>query len=205
MDKRNLQYEIHTTNAPGHATEIAGDLVTKGAETVVALGGDGTIAEIGMALIGTKTALGIIPAGTGNDYRKSFDIPDDIDDAVEYLVQGKSTPYDAFEVNGETYLNIASMGFDADVVRRASHYKIFGSAAYTLGAIEAAFFAKSHIAQITIDNQTFEKDMLLLAVGCGTHYGGGMNPLPNAKKARWITGYMFNSISGHNKNIKTSA
>ena len=180
FDKKGIEYSVHETTAKGHATKLTKSLIDNGAKLIVAIGGDGTIAEVAKAIYGTDAALGIIPAGTGNDYRRAVGVPDEIENSVEFLLRGKPTPCDAMECNGEIYLNIVSMGFDVDVVERAAKYKFFGSAAYTLAAIDRAFFAKCIDAEITIDGKKIEKNMLLAAVGNGSHYGGGMNSLPTA-------------------------
>lgn len=180
LDDKGVEYSVHETNGPMHATEITKDLIEKGAKKIVAVGGDGTVAEVAKAIYGTDAALGIIPAGTGNDYRRAVGVPDEIDKSVEFLLKGKPTPCDALEVNGEVYLNIISMGFDVEVAKRANNYKIFGSAAYTLAAVDRALFAKNQYATITIDGKEIKKNILLVAIGNGSHYGGGMNSLPTA-------------------------
>jgi len=180
FDEKGVEYTVHETTAPGHATELAKSLVDNGAKLIVAIGGDGTVAEVAKAIYGTDTALGIIPAGTGNDYRRAVGVPDEIENSVEFLLDGKPTACDALEVNGEIYLNIISIGFDVEVARRASRYKIFGSAAYTLAAIDRSLFAKNQYATIVIDGKEIKKNMLLAAIGNGSHYGGGMNSLPTA-------------------------
>ncbi|MBN2878539.1 MAG: diacylglycerol kinase family lipid kinase [Clostridia bacterium] len=180
LDKKNIAYSVHKTEQPGHATEIAKALIAKGEKTIVAVGGDGTVAEVAKAVYGTGAALGIIPAGTGNDYRRAVGVPDEIEKSIDFILNGKPVACDAIECNGEVYLNIVSMGFDVEVVDRASKYKLFGSAAYTLAAIDRALFAKNLYANITIDGKTTRKNILLTAIGNGSHYGGGMNSLPTA-------------------------
>ncbi|MEX1377879.1 MAG: diacylglycerol kinase family protein [Eubacteriales bacterium] len=180
LDEKKVEYKIHTTSYPKHATEIAEKLIADGEKLIVAVGGDGTIAEVAKAVFGTDAALGIIPAGTGNDYKRAVGVPDEIEHSVDFLLNGKPTPCDALDCNGEVYLNIVSMGFDVEVAKRAEKYKIFGSASYTIAAIDRAFSAKGTKAKITIDGEVIEKEILLTAIGNGTHYGGGINSLPAA-------------------------
>ena len=180
LKQRGVEYTVHTTERPKHATEIAKKLIADGERLMVAVGGDGTIAEVAKAVFGTKAALGIIPAGTGNDYKRAVGIPDAVEESVEFLLKGKPTPCDALDCNGEVYLNIVSMGFDVEVAKRAEKYKFFGSASYTLAAIDRAFSAKGTKAKITIDGEVMKKEILLTAIGNGTHYGGGINSLPTA-------------------------
>ena len=180
LDEKKVAYAVHTTEKPGHATQIAKALIEKGSKILVAIGGDGTVTEVARSIYGTDAALGIIPAGTGNDYRRVVGIPDEIEKTVDFLLNGKPTPCDALECNGEICLNIVSIGFDVEVAKRANNYKLFGSAAYTIAAIDRALFAKNQYANITIDGENIRKNILLAAVGNGSHYGGGINSLPTA-------------------------
>ena len=181
LNHRQIPFEVVYTKEPGHATELAKKLGATGeVKAVVAVGGDGTVAEVAAGLLGTGCPLGIVPAGTGNDYRRSLDIPDDTVNALDTILSDKIKHADTVKINGRTFLNIVTVGFDVEVVRRATKYKLFGEASYTFAAIDRAFFAKQSRAKIIIDGKEEEKDFLLFAAGCGAYYGGGMNPLPGA-------------------------
>ena len=181
LNHKKIPFEVVYTKAPGHATDLAAKLAeADDAKAVIAVGGDGTVAEVAAGLLGTECPLGIIPAGTGNDYRRSLDITDDTIGAVDIILANKQKKADTVKINGRTFLNIITVGLDVEVVKRAPKYKFFGEASYTLAAIDRAFFAKSNYAKIIIDGQTEDKEFLLFAAGCGAYYGGGMNPLPGA-------------------------
>ena len=181
LNHKQIPFEVVYTKEPGHATKLAAKLA--GGEdscAVVAVGGDGTVAEVAEGLLGTGCPLGIVPAGTGNDYRRSLDIPDDTINALDVILQDRRRKVDTVNINGRTFLNIVTVGFDVEVVKRAAKYKAFGEASYTLAAIDRAFFAKPNRAQVMIDGEGGEREFLLFAAGCGAYYGGGMNPLPGA-------------------------
>lgn len=191
-----IPFKVYYTNAPDHATEIAKELSGQDVKAVVAVGGDGTVAEVAAGLMDTDCPMGIIPAGTGNDYRRNFGIPDDIIGAVDVLLQENIKQVDTVTINGQTFLNIITVGFDVEVVKRAERYKVFGQMAYTLGAIEGAFWSKPNKAKFTIDDEEFEKEFLLFAAGCGAYYGGGMNPLPGANPFDGMLDFcMIDSVS----------
>ncbi len=181
LNHNKIPFEVVYTKEPGHATELAAHYA-KDPETkaVIAVGGDGTVAEVAAGLLDTECPMGIIPGGTGNDYRRCFSIPSDISEAIDIVLSGSVRNADTVKINGRTFLNIVTVGFDVEVARRSVAYRMFGSASYTLAAIEQAFFAKPNRAQITIDGVTEEKDFLLFAAGCGAYYGGGINALPGA-------------------------
>jgi YegS/Rv2252/BmrU family lipid kinase len=181
LNHKHIPFEVIYTKEPGHATELASKLAKDNdTEAVIAVGGDGTVAEVAAGLLDTKCPMGILPGGTGNDYRRSFGIPNDIKDAVDIVLSGSQRLADTVKINGRTFLNIITVGFDVEVVRRAPFYGIFGAASYTFAAIDRAFFARPNRAEFTIDGKSEEKEFLLFAAGCGAYYGGGMNPLPGA-------------------------
>ncbi len=181
LNHSKIPFEVVYTKEPGHATELAKHFAQNpDTKAVVAVGGDGTIAEVAAGLLDTDCAMGIIPGGTGNDYRRCFGISNDVKDAVDIILSGSARNADTVKINGNTFLNITTVGFDVEVVRRSQSYRMFGAASYTLAAIERAFFAKPNRAQITMDGVTEEKEFLLFAAGCGAYYGGGINALPGA-------------------------
>ena len=77
LDKDKFQYSIVYTERVGHATQLAKDAVNKKVDIIVAVGGDGSVHEVGTALIGTKTKLAILPAGSGNGLARHLKIPMD--------------------------------------------------------------------------------------------------------------------------------
>src|SRR5271157_1979417 len=70
-----FDFQVKFTEGPGHGTLLAKEAVAMGTDVVVAVGGDGTVNEIGQALVGSETALGIIPTGSGNGLARHLKIP----------------------------------------------------------------------------------------------------------------------------------
>ena len=179
LDSHQVSYDVAYTVGPGHATELA-QLAAKEGQTVIAVGGDGTLSEIAKGLKHTDGVMGILPGGTGNDYRHSLNIPSDPLAAMNIIMDGYQKKVDTVDFDGRTCVNIVSMGFDVDVLRRSKRYRFTGHSAYTFAAIEAAFFSKCQSAKITVDDEVYHQPFLLMALGCGTYYGGGMKALPKA-------------------------
>ena len=75
IDKSVFDYEIVYTAYSGHATVLAAKACSEGADVVVAVGGDGTVNEVGRAIINTETAMGIIPCGSGNGLARHLLLP----------------------------------------------------------------------------------------------------------------------------------
>lgn len=182
MEENHLRYEIILTTQPGEATNIAYEMVDN-FPIVIAVGGDGTVNEVARGLINRKKGkLGIIPAGTGNDLSKSLGLSLDENKALQAIINGNSKNMDIGLVNNNLFLNIASVGFDAEVVRNVEGIKkrIKGKVAYILGVIVTLFSFKKQEMILEMDGQVFKRNMVLLAVGNGGYYGGGMNILPMA-------------------------
>jgi diacylglycerol kinase (ATP) len=113
LDKNIYLPEIHYTEYAGHATKIAAEAVNQQIPFVVAIGGDGTVNEVGKALINTKTALGIIPTGSGNGLARELEIPMKPAKAIESLNTPINKQIDVCFVNETPFFCTAGVGFDA--------------------------------------------------------------------------------------------
>jgi YegS/Rv2252/BmrU family lipid kinase len=113
-------YATALTRAAGHATELAREAAAAGADVVLAVGGDGTVNEVARGLVGTATALGIVPVGSGNGLARALRVPLQPARALEALERGEVRPIDVGRLNGRLFLNVAGTGFDA-VVGHAFH------------------------------------------------------------------------------------
>lgn len=183
MKENKIDYEILITKKPKDATKLAYDTECK---IVVAVGGDGTINEVAKGLIRKKSGiLGIIPAGTGNDFSKTLDISQNPIEALDIIIKGKTIKVDTGIANNQEFLNIASVGFDAEVVDIANRLKrkskINGKFAYVFGVIYTVFTFRKRDAIIHINGEKYKRSMMLIAMGNGNYYGGGMKILPYAK------------------------
>ncbi len=182
MDKHKRNYDIILTTKPKEAIDIAKDNVDN-YEIIVAVGGDGTINEVAKGIIiGGKGALGIVPGGTGNDVVKSLGISANPEESLETIAKGFKKEIDIGKVINDSFLNIASVGFDAEVIVNHDKFKgkVKGKLVYILSVIYTLFSYKNKKLEIDIDGEKLEEEILLLAVGNGRYYGGGMQILPSA-------------------------
>ena len=172
---------IEYTRSTGHATDIAREAAASGEyDVVIAMGGDGTVSEVATGLRGTPIPLGILPCGTGNDTCRGYGIPLNLEEAVQLILAGHVGEVDILRVNDRDYMNIMSVGFDAQVVKAAEKYKRFGKISYAMGVYAVMIGYRSTPLTVTVDGVTRKDDFYLFSAGCGTHYGGGMNVLPMA-------------------------
>ncbi|MEO8244077.1 MAG: diacylglycerol kinase family protein [bacterium] len=124
---------------------------------VVAGGGDGTIAAVASALVGSTTCLGVLPMGTLNHFAKDVGIPLDLEEAVQTLFTGKVTQVDVGEVNGHIFLNNSSIGFYPRIVVEREREQRHGRSKWTAFVRAAALVAQKHRTmhvELDIDNST---------------------------------------------------
>lgn len=183
-ESRNLSYEIEITKHPGHATEIAKANSCAQTLRIYSVGGDGTLNEVLNGMAGSGSSLAVIPCGSGNDFIRSIvgvKIPEDI---IPLTISGSEQLIDYARVNDKFFINIMSLGFDAEVVYQTGRFKnlplISGEAAYVLGILATIAVCKYEHMTLKIDNEEYSGKHLLIAVGNGQYYGGGMHALPEA-------------------------
>ncbi|MCL2133340.1 MAG: acylglycerol kinase family protein, partial [Bacteroidales bacterium] len=109
----NYELTMYTTSCVGDGYKQALYFAKEEFDIVVAVGGDGTVNEVARGLMYSKTALGIIPMGSGNGLARHLHIPMKFKTAIEVLKAGKMQLIDAGEINGKTFFVTAGVGFDA--------------------------------------------------------------------------------------------
>ena len=183
LNEWQMEYTVHETERPGHATQIARLLsgLPEG-HTVVAVGGDGTVSEVAAGLTGTSMPMGIIPAGTGNDFIKSVHIPKNPEDAMRFMLDRPPRAVDTGTINDEFFLNVCGTGFDVTVLDCAEEKKKKhrGLTPYLLGLLQAIRVFEPVSLRIDYDGQTAEGDYLICTVANGEFIGGGIPICPAA-------------------------
>jgi YegS/Rv2252/BmrU family lipid kinase len=187
-------FDMRFTERPGHARAIAHEEATAGRKLVVALGGDGTISEVvdGLVAAGGKAELGIIPRGTGGDFRRSLGLESQIFAAAERV--RKSVPRkldvglvsyvaDDGQETSRHFVNVTSVGFSSVVAQRANRTsKRLGGRVSFLSAVVRSLVTYQN-AEVTVsvdDGEARRMTLLLAAVGNGRFFGGGMKICPEA-------------------------
>lgn len=178
----NCSYESVLTKAPGDAARIAADAAKQGFTRVVAVGGDGTVSEVVNGIAGTDIELGIIPAGSGNDFAKALNIPQKPIDALVVVEKGQSLEVDLGKYDKGYFINVAGAGFDAETLNTNENTKFLrGTLAYTVSVLWTLFRYSPRKAIIEIDGKTYHRKLWLAAVANGKYFGGGMKISPDAK------------------------
>ena len=118
LDQNLFDFEIQYTNYKGHAQELAKEAISKKIDIVCAVGGDGSVHEIGTTLIGSKVLLAIIPIGSGNGLARHMHIPLTIKKAIYCINNQHEITMDTVLVNEQAFLGISGYGFDALVAKK---------------------------------------------------------------------------------------
>lgn len=182
LDEKGIEYAFDFSDRKGHATEIAKAAVERGEQTIIAVGGDGTVNEVAAALANTGVTMGMLPFGTGNDLAKALDIPTAPDDALEVILEGRPRAMDAGMANDRFFINVAGFGFDVDVLINTEKYKkrFRGMIPYLMALITTLSHLRKLHMQFRDGDRKWEKDCFVISVGNGTHFGGGMKAVPFA-------------------------
>ncbi len=178
-----IPYRVFQTERPGHASQLAADMASdEEIKAVVSVGGDGTAGEVAAGLTGTGKPMGIIPAGTGNDFIKSAGIPNDPEKALETVLNGEACAIDTGTVNDRFFLNVCGTGFDVTVLDYAESEKEKhrGMTPYFLGLIKAIFHYRSIHLSVTADGQKEDGQYLVCSIANGRFIGGGIPICPEA-------------------------
>lgn len=199
LEKEGIAFDYLITEYQGHAISLVRDSITgKGYKKIISVGGDGTNNEVVNGIFTQKRfpteeiMMGIIPVGTGNDWRRTFDFGIDYQENAKIIKAGNTFKHDIGKVtyynDGDPqvryFLNAAGTGLDEAVCQSTNAMKQQGkggAARYMINVAKCLFgFDCPHI-QLEIDDQlVFDDEILSLGVGICRYKGGGMMTMPNA-------------------------
>lgn len=197
--KEGIEFVDTLTEYPRHAIEIVRDaIVEKGFRKFISVGGDGTNNEVINGIFGqtqvptTDITMAVIPIGTGNDWRRTFDIPLEYDKVVKIIKAGhlfahdigKLTYYNDGNPQTRYFLNAAGTGLDEMVCQSTNTMKQQGKGGtfrYLISLVKCMLKYKITHIQLTIDDKlVFDDGILNLSLGNCRYNGGGMMTMPNA-------------------------
>jgi len=181
LRRRQVPYRVVRTKSLEHGVSEARSAAEAG-EVPVVMSGDGLVGQVGGALAGSGTAMGILPGGRGNDLGRVLHIPSEPAGAVAVLADGHEREIDVGEVNDRRFLCIASLGFDSEANRIANEARfIRGNLVYAYAALRTLAAWKPHRFVVTVDGERTECFGYSVAVANSRAYGGGMFVAPNAE------------------------
>lgn len=180
IDHDKIDVEIDYTQYPGHGRELAKAAIGS-FDVVVAVGGDGTVNEVGSALINTTTALAIIPTGSGNGLARYLDIPLKVSRALQVINRLETREIDTLCVNNHVSLNVAGIGFDAHISHRFAKQKNRGPAGYVKLITKEYAKYKSSVYRISIDGKTYQLPAFMITLANSSQWGNNIHIAPQAK------------------------
>ncbi|WCK55115.1 diacylglycerol kinase [Aneurinibacillus sp. Ricciae_BoGa-3] len=185
LEAGGYETSCHATTREGDATAAARRAVENRFDLVIAAGGDGTIYEVvnGIAEQKYRPALGIIPAGTTNDFARAIGLPRSIMRAVQVIAKGKPFPIDIGRMNDRYFINIAGGGMLTTLTYEVpSKLKtVLGQAAYYMKGIEKLPFLSPIPIRIETDQQIIDEEIMLFLIANSNSVGGMERMAPNAK------------------------
>ena len=200
LEKEGFDFDCVMTEHHGHAIELVRDNITeKGYKRIISVGGDGTNNEVinGIFTQGrfpaTEITMGVVPVGTGNDWRRTFGFPEGYPNIIKMLKKGnlflhdigKVTYYNDGDARVRYFLNGAGMGLDEMVCNKTNKMKSEGKGGtirYLLSVVNSLLTFKCIHVQIEVDDQqVFDEEILSLSIGNGRFNGGGMMMMPKAE------------------------
>jgi YegS/Rv2252/BmrU family lipid kinase len=172
--------DVFVTTGRGHGRELAAAAVRRGARLVIAWGGDGTINEVASSLVSTPAALGIVRSGSGNSLARELGISTRPAQALRAALAATPRAIDAGEIDGQFFVSIAGIGFDAHVAdcfdRDTSGRRGFST--YVRLAMQELWAYRCNA--YTIDGQAMERAMLI-TIANSAQFGNGARIAPGAR------------------------
>lgn len=220
LDKEQFDYSIRETEYAGHAYEIAKESKEQGIDIVVAVGGDGTVNEVGRALVHSNTALGIIPTGSGNGLARHLLIPIKIKGAIQVLNDCEITDLDYGIINEHPFFCTCGVGFDAFISEKFAEAGKRGPITYLENILKEGLKYEPETYEIEAENGTIKKKAFLISCANASQYGNNAYIAPQASmsdgmidviimepfdalEASQISIEMFNKTLDKNNKIKT--
>ena len=181
--RRGLSAEIHLTKSGGHARELATASAAANVDLVIVWGGDGTINEVGGALIHSSTTLALIPAGSGNGLAAALGTPRESRAALAVAFDGVTRTIDAGMMANRPFFNIAGIGFDARVARLFNERGMGrrGGWPYIMIGVREGCTYQGVEYSIEFDGEARRVRALLIAFANGREYGMGACLAPLAE------------------------
>ncbi len=194
----DIRHDAVFTEHKHHATELTVTAANQGYRRIIVIGGDGTLNEVVNGLFIQKAVepceilLAVIAVGTGNDWVRTFGIPQHYSEAIRAIREERSflqdvgtVTYTESHYTQTRYMaNVAGLGFDAHVISTFNHLKMKGYKGgwmYLYSILKSYFRYKSSGARIWVDDEVVFNDLMFsLAIGICKYNGGGVQQLPNA-------------------------
>lgn len=184
LKDNNIEFQLHESQYYKHPTELAKQITSENESgDIIVVGGDGTFNEVINGICDfSKWNVGLIPAGSGNDFASCLNLPKDHIECLKLILKKEVKPVDYIRVNGMVCANVLGTGIDVDVlINFEKHKKLKGSFRYFVSLLEAVFHLNWHEFDVSIDGGEFvHKKGFIVALCNGSTIGGGITICPGA-------------------------
>jgi len=180
LNHDRFDFELIYTEYKGHAVEIAKKAVKEGIDIVCAVGGDGSVHEVGTALIGTNTQLAIIPVGSGNGLARHMKIPLRLKEAIECINDGTRIEMDTLKVNNKPFLGFGGYGFDALIAQKFAGSRKRGFMSYVKLVLKEVFKYNPINVSIDANGQVRKLPVFLCTIANTSEFGNGFKVSPKS-------------------------
>jgi len=191
---KNINFSYSFTEYRKHEVILVDKAIEQGYRNIISVGGDGTLHHVVNGIMKqryiktSKIKLGVIPLGTGNDWIRTYNIPNSIEKSIDVILKNTTVLQDIGCItllNGkkEYFNNLAGTGYDGYVVKNLNYLKKMGSLAFLVSGLYSLFSYKKTKYKIIINNKTINKQCLMILFGICKYSGGGLRVTkdPNPK------------------------
>ncbi len=177
----SFSYDTFYTRKAGDATLLAKEAIDEKIDVVIVVGGDGTVNECAKALVNSNTALGVIPSGSGNGFAYHIGMKKKIADTIIQLNNCTITTIDSCTANGNVFVNVSGIGFDAHIADLFSTLKKRGFFNYIKLIAKEVFAYESTKYKLKFEDKVMQTKAYLIAFANASQYGNDFRISPNAK------------------------
>lgn len=181
-----IDYEIQISKNVGDITEIVRDSYKSGILEFVAVGGDGSLSEMinGFNFPCEQIpSIAILPLGSGNDFVKNTVEKKELNGIFDAIIHNKKSLIDVGKVNDYNFINVCSFGIDGPIIKDTDKLKKYlpGQLSYLTSTLKGGITFKPSQVDVKVDDILYSGKMILIAIGNGQYFGGGMKICPEAK------------------------
>lgn len=180
LDLNLFDFEIAYTHGPNHASILTKDAILRKVDIIAAVGGDGTVNEVGKELIDKDIPLAIIPMGSGNGLARHLGIPLEEKKAISLINQGKEKFIDTVKINDSVYIGVAGVGFDAHISWIFSRMKKRGFFRYVQIVLQEFLRYQPTSFELRIDDIPIKTSAFLISFANSSQYGNNFHIAPKA-------------------------
>lgn len=187
LDTAKYQPEFEWTKYSGHGFKLAKQAAINEVPIVVSVGGDGSVHNVATGLVGSNTAMGIIPIGSGNGLARHLEISTNVKNAVITLNQMKLRSIDVGKINNKYFFNVAGFGFDGKIAKLFAKSNKRGMLKYAQLVMREFMRSKTDNFTIQLENgETLNENALMISMANASEFGNGfsISPMSNIHDGR---------------------